>query len=54
VASVAADLAPGTYLIGAGPDALGTTFEELRAALLDAFRRVPAPGGLSAAPVEAG
>ena len=53
VASVAADLAPGTYLIGAGPAALGTTFSELRASLLDAFRRVPAPGGLAAAPVEA-
>ena len=53
VASVAADLAPGTYLIGAGPAAVGATFPDLRAALLDALRRVPAPGGLSAARLEA-
>ena len=53
VDSVAADLAPGTYLIGAGPDALGASSSELRESLLDAFRRVPGPGGLAAAPVEA-
>ena len=53
VASVSAELAPGTYLIGAGPAALGASSTELRAALLDALRRLPAPGGLVAAPLEA-
>jgi ribonuclease P protein component len=50
VASVAADLAPGSYLVGAGSAALGASSSELRASLLDALQRLPAPGGLSAVP----
>jgi ribonuclease P protein component len=50
VASVAGDLGPGTYLVGAGPTAAGAGFAELRSALTDALTSLPAPGGLARRP----
>jgi len=50
VATRALGLAPGTYLIGAGPTAAAATYDELSAALLAALVALPAPGGLPAAP----
>ena len=50
VASFASDLAPGTYLVGAGPTAATATYAELSSALVTALVALPSPGGLSAAP----
>ncbi|CAA9250548.1 MAG: hypothetical protein AVDCRST_MAG50-2217 [uncultured Acidimicrobiales bacterium] len=50
VATVAADLGPGSYLVGAGPAAADADFEGLRAALVEALVALPAPGGLAARP----
>lgn len=50
VATQAPGLAPGTYLIGAGPAAAAATYDELSAALVAALVALPAPGGLLAAP----
>lgn len=46
VAAVAADLGPGTYLIGSGAAAADASFSELSSALTSALRRLPSPGGL--------
>lgn len=50
VASVAPDLGPGTYLVGAAPGAAGASFAELASSLVDALVALPAPGGLSERP----
>ena len=50
VAALARDLAPGTYLVGAGPAAATATYGELSSALMAALTALPAPGGLSSAP----
>lgn len=49
VASVAADLGAGTYLVGAGPAAATATFAELTTALMTALEALPDPGGLPSA-----
>ncbi len=48
VRATADELAPGTYLIGAGPTAAVATAAELRSSLVDALLRLPAPAGLAA------
>lgn len=54
VASVAPELGPGSYLIGAGPLAATASYAELATALVAALRALPAPGGLPAAAAPAG
>lgn len=46
VASLAPELGPGTYLIGAGAAAAGASHAELAASLTRALRGLPDPGGL--------
>ena len=48
VASVAADLGSGTYLVGAGPGAATASFAELATALTTALGALPDPAGLPA------
>lgn len=50
VATFARDLAPGTYLIGAGPAAATASYDELSSALVAALTGLPSPGGLPASP----
>jgi ribonuclease P protein component len=50
VAGVAADLGPGTYLIGAGPAAATAPYGALATSLHRALVALPAPGGLLALP----
>ena len=50
VTSVAADLGPGTYLIGTTPAAATASYDDLARSLTAALVALPAPGGLQAAP----
>ncbi len=50
VTSVAPELGPGTYLIGATPAAANASFDELAGSLTAALVALPAPGGLPGAP----
>jgi ribonuclease P protein component len=50
LATVAASLGPGTYLVGAGPAAASAPYAELSASLVAALVALPAPGGLATVP----
>lgn len=54
IASVAAGLGEGTYLIGAGSAAAGATYADLSSSLVRALVSLPQPGGLREAPPAVG